>query len=175
MRQIHRELAFVHGADRAGGAAFGVDFVQDRKRLAPEPLPAEEPVAEFVVDRRPAQAGGLEIVRHPRDERPRVEAGVGARLDRHAVAREEFACREGGAVGRLHHRDHVEAKRLGEFKVAVVVRRHRHDRAGAIRRQHIVGHPDGNRLARERMHDVRAGEDPRLLAGQVGAVEVALP
>ena len=113
-------------------------------------------------------------MRYPRDEGPRVEAGVGARCDRHAVSREEFSCRRGGALGRLHHSDHVEAKRLGEFKVAVVVCRHGHDRSGAIRGQHIVGHPDRDGCARERMHDARAGKHARFVAGQVGAVEVAL-
>ena len=175
VRQVHRKFAFVHSADGAGGPPLRIDFVQDRERLAPESLPTEEPVAELVVDRRPAEASLFKIVGHPRDKSPRVEASVGPRRDRHAVAGEEFARREGGAIGRLHHRDHVEAERFGEFKVAVVMRGHRHDRAGAIRGQHIVCHPDGDRLARERMHDVRAGEDPRLLAGQVGAVEVALP
>ena len=34
---------------------------------------------------------------------------------------------------------------------------------------------DGNRLARERMHNTRAGEHARFVAGQVGAVEIALP
>ena len=57
--QIDRQVLGPQGADAAVGPALGVQFVQDGKRLAPEVLPAEEPIAEFVVHRRAAQALGL--------------------------------------------------------------------------------------------------------------------
>ena len=53
--QIQRQLRRVERADPSGGVAVGIKFVQDRERFAPEMLPAEEPVAKFVVDRRAAE------------------------------------------------------------------------------------------------------------------------
>ena len=57
-RQIERQVGRIQGADHAGGVSLVVQLVQNRKRLAPEPLPAEEPVAKFVIDRGPALAFG---------------------------------------------------------------------------------------------------------------------
>ncbi len=49
-----------------------------------------------------------------------------------------------------------------------------HDRAGAVAHEHIVGDPDGNALAVDRIDGERAGEDPGFLFVEFGAVEVAL-
>ena len=40
---------------------------------------------------------------------------------------------------------------LGEFEVALVVRRHGHDGAGAVADQHVVGDPNRHRLAVDRI------------------------
>ena len=55
MRQVDRQVFFVDGADAAGRLSVGIELVQDRKRLAPESLPREEPVAELVVHRLAAE------------------------------------------------------------------------------------------------------------------------
>ena len=147
--------------------------MENRERLPPESLPAEEPVAELVVDRRPAEPGLREIGRHPRDEGARLHPRVGTGIDRLAVAGEK---RPVVAVARkgLDDRDDLQAERPGKLPVAVVVGRHGHDRAGAVGRQDVVSHPHRHRLARERMDAVRAGEDAGLLLGQIGAIEIAL-
>ena len=50
----------------------------------------------------------------------------------------------------------------GEGEVALVVAGHGHDRAGAVVHQHVVGHPDRDLLAVDRVDDVAAGEDAGL-------------
>ena len=57
VRQVDRQLILVGTArTRPVGLPLGIELVQDRKRLAPETLPAEEPVAELVVHRLAAEA-----------------------------------------------------------------------------------------------------------------------
>ena len=59
----------------------------------------------------------------------------------------------GGAAAPVGGRDHLDdghAELLGEREVALVVRRHRHDGAGAVGRQHVVGDPDRDLLAVDR-------------------------
>jgi hypothetical protein len=59
----------------------------------------------------------------------------------------------GGSAGRT----------CGELVVALVVRRHRHDGAGAVVAQHEVGHPHRHRFVRERVDGREAGVDALLL------------
>ncbi len=58
--------------------------------------------------------------------------------------------------------------------IARVVGRHGHDRAGPVTGQHVVGHPDRHGAIVDGVGGHRAGEDARLLLGQIGAVQVAL-
>ncbi len=94
--------------------------------------------------------------RHP-VEGPAVHdaarAGVGLR---HRAAVEPLA------LG-LDDDAHLEAVLAGEREVALVVRRHRHDGAGAVAHQHEVADPDRDLLPRERVRRVAAGEDAFLL------------
>ena len=66
---------------------------------------------------------------------------------------------------RQDHDANVEAVLLGELVIALVVRRHRHDGAGAVIHQDVVGHPDGHVLVVERIDGVALGEDSVLLDG----------
>ena len=50
--------------------------------------------------------------------------------------------------------------------------RHRHDRAGAVAREHVVGDPDRNFLASDRIGGIRAGEGAGLLFGKLSAFKV---
>ena len=50
-----------------------------------------------------------------------------------------------------------------------------HDGAGTVTGEHIVGHPDGNLLARRRIDGEPAGEDPGFFLLQIGALPFALP
>ena len=60
----------------------------------------------------------------------------------------------------LHDR---QAEPLREREVALVVRGHGHDRAGAVVHQHVVGDPDRDPLVVHGVDGVEAGEDARLL------------
>ena len=76
--------------------------------------------------------------------------------------------------GRLLDRGDRQAELAGELEVALVAARHRHDRAGAVAHQHVVGDPHRDLLAVDRVGGVRAGEHAGLLAGLVLALEVLL-
>src|SRR5207245_8110781 len=58
---------------------------------------------------------------------------------------------------------HRQAVLARELEVALVVARHRHDRARAVAHQHEVADPDGDALAAERVRRVGPGEDAFLL------------
>ena len=60
------------------------------------------------------------------------------------------------AVHRTDHRTDRDAVLRAEFEVALVVRGHGHDRAGAVAHQHEVADPDRHLLAAERI-DRRSG------------------
>ena len=154
----------------------------DRKRLAPIPLPAEEPVAQFVVHGLFAEALRFEQARDFR-------LGVGGReaVERAAVHGETLAretCeRLAGARGFVAHAhargggDDLadgQGKLARKLPVALVVRGHRHDRAGAVAEQHVVGDPDRDALAVHRVERKRARPHAGLFLRQFGAFEIAL-
>ena len=68
----------------------------------------------------------------------------------------------------------LDAVALGELVVALVVRRHGHDRSGAIPRQDIVGDPDRNPLAVDGIDRVAAGKDAGLHTITLGPFAIAL-
>ena len=67
------------------------------------------------------------------------------------------------AVRRTHDLPDRQVERRREVEVALVVRGHGHDRAGAVVRQHVVGDVDRQPLAVHRVDRVEAGEDAGLL------------
>jgi len=151
-----------------------VRAVDDRDRAAPEALPAEQPVAEPVVDLAPADPLGLEPLdglglglRHRQPVEPpavdgRAVPGVGLTLP---------------VLGRLDGADDREAVHPGEVPVALVLTRHGHDRPGSVRHQDVVGQVHRDRPAVEGVEDVTAGEDPAFVQRTFGrlAFDVALP
>ena len=61
-----------------------------------------------------------------------------------------------------------------EGEVALVVRGHGHDRAGAVAEQHVVGDPDRDALAVDRVDGVRAQRHAGLLAVGRESVDLRL-
>ena len=120
--------------------------VEDGDRRAPVALAADAPVAQAVVD-----LGPPEPLRHEpvdrlalglRDTEPVEEA----RVDLDAVARVRLGLLP---VRRpLHRRDDRQPVLRGEVPVALVLARHRHDRAGAVAHQHVVGEEERDLLRR---------------------------
>src|SRR5262249_50977047 len=124
--------------------------VNDGDGGAPVALAAEAPVLLAVGDRRLAEAALLERLTHPLARLRRAEPGVLARLDEDAVLVEGLGpALDRPEVPSSHRADDLldgEAVGPGELEVAAVVRRHRHQRAGAVVAEHEVGDPDRHRV-----------------------------
>ena len=63
----------------------------------------------------------------------------------------------------VEHHPHRQPELPGEVQVALVMSGDRHDRAGAVIRQHVVGRPDRDRLAVDRVDGVAAQEHAGLV------------
>ena len=140
----HRQLACRQRDDAVIGA------VDDGDRAAPVALARDEPVAQPVVTvARPRRASSSHsmIARLGLAVGQPVEALVG--VDERALA----------AVGQLAARGvaddaaHGQAEGGRELEVALVVGGHRHDRAGAVLHQHVVGDEHRDLLAVDRVSD----------------------
>ena len=173
------------------GSAWGttVGVVDDRERLAPVALPAEQPVAQLVGDRGFAGAHLLE----PPDDAV-LGVGHGQAVERHLVVGRRHADAVAGVglgplgrgrvgrqptrleprIGRTHHAGDGELEFVGELEVALVVRRHRHDRTGAVAHQHVVGDEHRDVPAVGGVLGERAGEHARLLAALGLTLELRL-
>ena len=60
----------------------------------------------------------------------------------------------------------------GKFKIALVVRRHAHDRARAVTHQNVIGDPDGDPLVAHRIDRIGAGENAGFFLREIGALEI---
>ena len=188
-----RRLVVVEGRERERKVFLGDERVRavlpvdDGERLAPVALAREEPVAELVLRLRLADA----LLDEPLDHRlarvvhghPGEEAGghhdAGGDVGERRVAGVGDGLL-GGVLRRVGVRrgddlDDRQAEDLGEVEVALVVRRHGHDRAGAVGGEHVVGDEDRDRLAVDGVDAPDALEaDAGLLLVQLGALQVAL-
>ena len=88
---------------------------------------------------------------------PRKFAGV---FQDSVIAKSFLHARRNGqrAIHRTDDRPNRDAIFRAEFKIALIMRRHRHDGAGAVAHQHEIRHPDGHALLAERIDGIRAGE-----------------
>ena len=75
-------------------------------------------------------------------------------------------------LGGWTHLNDRQIKFLGKLKIALVMRRHGHDRAGAVAGENVVGNPDRNFLAVDGIDGVSAGEHAGFFFGQFGAFEI---
>ena len=67
--------------------------------------------------------------------------------------------------GGTDDRPNGQLELLGKFKVALVMRRHRHDSAGTVADENIVGDPNWDLLLADRVDGKGAGEDAGFLLG----------
>ena len=138
------------------------------ERFAPIALPTEQPIAQAIVNAQTTDALRFK----PRNG---SALGVGGRHAVHrkstrgvrAIDRPPFAA-GGHLAGPGNARDvdnlqHRKRKFLGKFKVALVVRRHRHDRASSVAHEHIVRGPDRNARAGGWIDGKQASGDAGLL------------
>ncbi len=140
--------------------------MHDRDRRPPVALARDQPVAQAVVDRGLAASLRLQ---------PGDDLGVGlavalaveaAGVDHRPVAGVGQALVVAGrlGVGPLDHPLHRQPEPLGELVVAAVVAGDRHDRAGPVLHQHVVGDEHRDRLAVDGVDDAAAERHPGLLA-----------
>ena len=165
--QHQRQLVFGDGHPAARLA------MDQRDRLAPIALAAEDPVAQPIVHGGAAQASLFEM---PDDRGSRF-------FDTHAVQeirvddRARFNRRERFVldVSPGDDFDNRQPEAPGEAPVALVVSGHRHDRTGAIGNQDVVRQPDRDLLLVGRVHGGHALErDAGNFLRQVRAFDLAL-
>ena len=73
--------------------------------------------------------------------------------------------------GHARNRQSVFAR---ELEIALVLARRRHDRAGAVTHQDVIGNPDRDVFIGEDVVRVRAGEDAGLFLDRGQALDLAL-
>ena len=148
--------------------------------FAPVALAGEDPIAQAVVDRAPAQALLLQVAGDLllglRRRKAVDELGVdGCPVSEESLLVEQFRQEVAARPGQgFDHRADRQVELLGEFKIALVVRRDRHDGPGPVAGQHVVRDPNRDALAVDRVDRVRAGRDPGLFLLQVRALKLAL-
>src|ERR1700676_5344605 len=130
-----------------------------RNRRAPVALPGNTPVLNPICDGGLAEALLFGVRVHP-------AAGFSAREAREfAGVLGDSVVGESGlrvalkySIYRSNHGTDRNAKSLSEIKIAIVVRRHSHDRARAVVDQYEIADPDGDFLTAIRMDSVVPGE-----------------
>ncbi len=164
--QDHRQLVVRHRDLAAGGA------VDDRDGRAPEALARQQPVAQAVVDRALARRLLLQVGDDPLDRLGLPQPVVRPAVDQHAVARGGGAGLGRVGVAGVDDDADRQVEGPGEVQVALVVRGHRHDGAGAVVGQHVVGREDRHLLAGQRVGRGDAQRDTGL--GAVGRLPLDL-
>ena len=125
VRQPHRQTGLV---------------VDDGERLAPVALPGEQPVAQpvlMVPSPYPSVASHSMMTRLGRPRRPARRGRLSLALLMAGPSPVKALPSKPSAA--LHRADDRQAVRLGEVPVPLVLAGHRHDRAGAVPHQHVVG------------------------------------
>src|SRR5947208_6219328 len=169
LRQPDRQLLLRYWNGAIGGT------VDDRKWRAPVALTADQPVAQAIRDHELANALFLQV---PDDfvnslvSRRTIEW---ARIDHDAQVLFGL-CPCIGIAGLLIHRANDLAYRYAELarklEVALVMSWDTHDGPGAVAHQHIVGNPDRNLFAVDRIGDVAPGKDTGLLLFRAHALDL---
>ena len=147
-----------------------VRAVNQRNRLAPVTLTVKGPVLHLELHTRVADALLREEFEHARNRILLVghtvqEVGV----NHDAVAAVGFLLE----IAALNDRDNLSAEALCELVVALVVRRHRHNRAGAVAHHDIVRNENRNLLAADRIDGRNAFDaDTCLVLDELGALKL---
>ena len=133
--------------------------MNDRNRLSPVSLSGEDPVTQLVVDSRFADSHLLDNVRSFFLHLRAVSSIPVAGIDQDAADR----CSCLGHVLDLlsilgNDLDDREIELFREGKVSVIMCRNAHDGAGTIIRQYIVGGPDRNLRAIQRIDRISSGK-----------------
>ena len=122
--------------------------VDNRNRLAPISLTREYPVAKFVCRRTFADSLLLQPRNHVLLGLPRGQPVQKAGSDVMPFAGKRLRQDGAGRFGIMRADNHADrqTKPRRELKVSLIMRGHGHDGARAVRREHVIRDPDGNRL-----------------------------
>ena len=152
--QENRQVTRRHGHDAAVGT------VDHRNGCAPVALAGDTPVTQPVGDVGPAESLLFGMGDDRRLGGNGIHAGEPGGIHEYARPHRRFG--HGLAIQRfafgLDHHPYRQTVGAGQLKVALVVGRHRHDRAGAVLHEHEVGRIDRHPLVGERIAAVGAGE-----------------
>jgi len=139
--------------------------------LAPVALSAEYPVAKLVIDRFRTKLVLLKPIEHCLDGIFLVQTVEEVAVHMHSILGPSLLLYVDFA---LEYLDDGQAELLGELPVAGIVGGNRHNCAGTVTDQDIVGNPNGNALAVYRVDRIAAAEDTGLFFGKVGSLKIAL-
>ena len=143
-------------------------------RRAPETLAREQPVAQAVNNLTFAGAGSLNQLGSLRNSLCLRKPGQLTGVNEHPIARSGDT-RLGWVFLALNieHRHDRQVEFLGEVKVALIVRRHRHNSAGTIIGKHVIGSPHRQLCAVQRVNCVSPSKHTSLLTFGRLAVNIA--
>ncbi|MNO67679.1 hypothetical protein D3C76_584890 [compost metagenome] len=144
--------------------------MQNRNRLAPIALAAEQPVAQAVGYFAFAAAFFFEPGDHFCNSFLIVQTIQEIRIHMRAVAAVSLFF----YIAALHHFKDFQAELLGEFPVAGVMSRHRHNGSRSVTCEHIIRDPDRHLSAIHRVNRVCPSEDTGFLLGQIRTLKVTL-
>ena len=139
-----------------------IAVVDDGEGLTPIALAAEEPVAQLVVNRSAAEIVFFEPARDPVLRLRGLETIDDAGVDGSSVGGKGGSSLDFSVSGSFYHLDDRNLELRGEFEIAAVVGRYRHDGPGSVTHEHVVGDEDRHLLRGNRVHRPGADEDPGL-------------
>ena len=163
-RQFKRQIVFRYRPQRS------IFHMDDRNRLAPVALTREQPVSELVLNLALTDLVFLKPVNHLRNCFFLAQTIQPFGVDMHPIASIGL-CFD---IAALQNRNDRQMELLCKLIVTRIMRRHCHDRTGAISRQNIIRNPDRNFSAIDRIDRICACEDTRLFLVQIRTVQIAL-
>ena len=135
-------------------------LIINRERLAPIALAAEDSVTQAVVCLSFTNAEAFKLLNHAEDSVFDCQSVEELGVYQHSIFSIERLCPFGHIghflAGFCNHLNDRKLEMSCEGEVAAIVGRHCHDSAGAVTHEHIVGDPDRNLGAVERVDGVRA-------------------
>ena len=177
--KAYGQITFRHSTFDTSQLAVGTNFVQNRKRLAPESLAREQPVTQFVVD---CFSGTTVLVQHRGDRGFNSVGLLAVKItavdcvsfsDKTNVAFHDL-CTLRMVLRWIHHWNHFQIELLCKFKVTLIVGRNRHDCTSPVPSQNIISDPDRNLLTIDWVGGMTTGEDTSLCTITIGAFTITL-
>ena len=158
---------------------IAVVIEDDRDRFTPISLACKQPVTELGGDRTLTSLDFFEVFDHRGFGFVDNHAVEEAAVDGRPVAGVGLAGVEVEVAGRLNRANDVEVERFGELPITLVLARYRHDGAGAVTHEYVVGDKHRDRLVVDRVHGKAAGKHTGLffvfLTVTVAQLRCALP